>query len=118
MRSPFQPSATAFAPLGLAALALAGCGPKPQVDSDASLRSFAPAASVAAQLPLHANAGEPYQDHLGPAFPVGSAPSVHDTGGERIPSFPASEPPMAQPGGQVLMPNGGGRIVQSVNSLP
>jgi hypothetical protein len=98
---------------------LAGCGHQAPVQPFAQFRTYAPASQTVAELPRNVGGGEAYQGHRGPAFLVGSAASLDDTGSERIPDYPAgAEQPMKQGNFQMIMPNGGERIVESTNSLP
>jgi hypothetical protein len=99
-------------------LCLAGCaqsGPR-YLTSSATAR---PSYRVVAQEPNSPGGGEAYQGHRGPAYQIGSAPSLNDTGSERIPDYPAgAEPAIVTGGPAILIPNGGETIVQSANSLP
>ena len=59
-----------------------------------------------------------YQSGRAPAYMVGSAPALNDTGSERIPDYPSgAEPAIIAGGPGVIMPNGGETLVQSTNSL-
>jgi hypothetical protein len=71
-----------------------------------------------AEAPNQGGGSESYQNHRVPAYLVGSAPALNDTGSERIPDFPAgTEPGIVAGGPGFIMPNGGETIVQSTNSL-
>lgn len=80
---------------------------------------FAPRSRDVAELPALGTGGNAYQDHAGPAFVVGSGPEIADTGGNSYPDFPAGEEaPIREGNFAVIMPNGGNRPVESLNSLP
>ena len=97
---------------------LAGCAQQTP-NPFAQFRTYAPADRTVAELPRNDGGSEGYQGHRGPAIMVGSAPTLNDTGSERIPDYPAgAEKPMSGGSMAVIMPNGGERIVESVNSLP
>jgi hypothetical protein len=85
----------------------------------AAAPQYAPRSRAVAQLPSVTTGGNAYQDHGGAAVALGSAPEVGDAGGQSYPDFPGgAEPPIRQGRSEVLMPNGGNRPVQSLNSLP
>ncbi len=103
----------------LAACALAGCAASANMPPTRYGRSdYAPASPTVAQLPSSVGGGEAYQDSSGPAYLVGAAAGRIDAGGESLPQFPAgAEPPITDTAGSVVMPNGSGRSVRSLNSV-
>jgi hypothetical protein len=98
---------------------LAACAHQAPVRPFAQFRTYAPASQTVAQLPRNDEGSSAYQGHDGTTVLVGSAPALNDTGSERIPDYPSgAEPPVRGGNFQVIMPNGGERPVESVNSLP
>jgi hypothetical protein len=98
---------------------LAGCAHQSPVRPFAQFRTYAPASQTIAELPRSDGGSESYQSHRGASFTVGSAAAIDDTGSERIPDYPAgAEAPVQGGQFQMIMPNGGNRPVESVNSLP
>ena len=95
---------------------LAGCaqqGPRYLLSS----ARVQPTSVRMAELPYRAG-GVGFSGQRVPAYAVGSAPAMNDTGSERIPDFPAgAEPGIVAAGPGMIMPNGGETIVQSTNSL-
>ncbi len=97
--------------------ALAGCaqqGPR-YLLSSAKVR---PTSVMMAEATHRTGGSESYANRGTPAYLVGSAPALNDTGSERIPDYPAgAEPGIVAGGPGIIMPNGGETIVQSTNSL-
>ena len=87
------------------------CGPSPA-------QSFVFASRTTAQFPRAFGGSEAYQDHAGPDVPVMSAPALNDTGSERMPVFNGQRTQVQTAPDFVIMPNGGERPVESLNSLP
>jgi hypothetical protein len=99
--------------------AMAGCAHQAPVQPFAQFRTYAPASQMVAEVPRNVGGSEAYQGHRGPAVIVGAAAPINDTGSERIPDYPSgAEQPVRSGNFQVIMPNGGERPVESVNSLP
>jgi len=71
-----------------------------------------------AQLPRAFGGSEGYQDHGGPEVPVTSAPPLEDTGSETMPAFNGRSTRVQTLPNFVIIPNGGERPVESLNSLP
>ncbi len=101
------------------AAVLAGCAHEAPVRTFAQFRTYAPSSQAVAELPRNDSGSEAYQGHRGPSFAVGSAATLDDTGSERMPDYASgAEAPVRGGQFQVIMPNGGERLVESVNSLP
>jgi hypothetical protein len=96
---------------------MSGCAGGPRNEAGGGL-TWLPASAVVANLPREMGGSTQYQDYGGPGYLVRAAPAWQETGGERIPDFSAvTAPPIGGGGDNVLMPNGSGRPVQSLNSL-
>lgn len=100
-------------------LGLSACALPATRQVSVSHPEYAPRTRDVAEMPSLGTGGNAYQDHAGEAIAIGSSPEIGDTGGNSYPDYPSgAEAPMREGSFAVIMPNGGNRPVESLNSLP